>query len=156
MSHGSIAWRDAEEFSLQEAQIALGDGKAAIMGAEPGQNVAKAAGAPAAAAEPLCWICKKNKVDSGEQQDEAKRAPGRVGKAHAGGAVLLSRSAQGEPACRQSGDPQVACARICARCNSTRTQPHDRAWDSMSVWPGAAIEIISVQRPRSVIRRCPT
>jgi hypothetical protein len=103
------------------------------MGAEPGQNVANAAAAPVAAAEPLCWICKTNKADSGEHKTKRSDL-----------LSVLGKPTQAEPfyyhdlhkANRPVGslDAKIlkSPVRICAYCNNTRTQPHDRAWERMS------------------------
>jgi hypothetical protein len=101
------------------------DRKAAIMVAEPETNVAIAA-APAATADPLCWICKQDKADSGEHK--TKRSDLKA---------VLGPPTQEEPffyhdlhkANRPVGslDAKIlkSPVRICAYCNNTRTQPHD-------------------------------
>jgi len=96
-------------------------------------NVANVAVAPAAAGEPLCWICKKNKADSGEHKTKRSDL-----------LSVLGKPTQGEPffyhdmlkANRPVGslDANIlkSPVRICVHCNNTRTQPHDRAWETMS------------------------
>jgi hypothetical protein len=108
------------------------DRKPAFMVAEPETNVAIAA-APAAAADPLCWICKQNKADSGEHK--TKRSDLKA---------VLGPPTQEEPffyhdlhkANRPVGslDAKIlkSPVRFCAYCNNTRTQPHDLAWEVMS------------------------
>jgi hypothetical protein len=94
------------------------------MGAEPKAN--------AAAADPLCWICKKNKADSGEHKTKRSDL-----------LAVLGTPTQEEPffyhdlhkANRSVGslDAKIlkSPVRICAHCNNARTQPHDRTWESM-------------------------
>jgi hypothetical protein len=89
--------------------------------------------AGAAAPEPLCWICDKNKADSGEHKTKRSDL-----------LAVLGTPTQSEPfyyhdlhkANRPVGslDAKIlkSPVRICAYCNSTRTQPHDRAWETMS------------------------
>jgi hypothetical protein len=103
------------------------------MGAGPGQIVANADGPPAPAAELLCWICKQNKADSGEHKTKRSDL-----------LAVLGKPTQAEPfyyhnlhqANRPVGslDAKIlkSPVRICAYCNNTRTQPHDRAWEGMS------------------------
>lgn len=89
--------------------------------------------AAAAAAEPLCWICNTNKADSGEHKTKRSDL-----------LAVLGTPTQSEPfyyhdlhkANRAVGslDAKIlkSPVRICAHCNNTRTQPHDRAWERMS------------------------
>jgi len=103
------------------------------MGPEAVPNVANAAVAPAAAAESLCWICKKNEADSGEHKTKRSDL-----------LAVLGKPSQQQPyfyhdmhkANRPVGslDAKIlkSPVRICAYCNNTRTQPHDRAWETMS------------------------
>jgi hypothetical protein len=118
----------AEEVSSKAAQIALKDRKLTIMGAEPEANAAIAA-----PADPLCWICKKKKADSGEHKTKRSDL-----------LAVLGKPTQEEPffyhdlhkANRPVGslDAKILKSpmRICAHCNNTRTRPHDRAWGTMS------------------------
>ncbi len=88
-----------------------------------------------AAAESLCWICKTNKADSGEHK--TKRSDLRA---------VLGSPSQEQPFFYQdlhrlnspvkSLDAKILKSPkfICAYCNGTRTQPHDRAWEYMSDW----------------------
>jgi hypothetical protein len=89
--------------------------------------------AVAAVAQPLCWICKEKPADSGEHKTKRSDL-----------LAVLGRPTQEEPfyyhdlhkANRPVGslDARIlkSPVRICAFCNSTRTQPHDRAWERMS------------------------
>jgi hypothetical protein len=83
--------------------------------------------------EPLCWSCKENKADSGEHKTKRSDLL----------AVLGTPSQQApffyhdlHKANRPVGslDAKIlkSPVRICSHCNSARTQPHDRAWETMS------------------------
>jgi hypothetical protein len=99
------------------------------MAPETVPNLANAA----AAAEPLCWICKKNKADSGEHKTKRSDL-----------LAVLGTPTREEPfyyhdlhkVNRPVGslDAKIlkSPVRICAYCNNTRTQSHDRAWETMS------------------------
>jgi hypothetical protein len=88
---------------------------------------------PPAASAPLCWICKTNVADSGEHKTKRSDL-----------LAVLGPPTQAEPfyyhdlhkANRPVGslDAKIlkSPVRICAYCNNTRTQPHDRAWEQMS------------------------
>ena len=103
------------------------------MRAEPEGNVAAPATAAPAAGELLCWICKTNKADSGEHKTKRSDL-----------LAVLGKPSQEEPfyyhdlhkANRPVGslDAKIlkSPVRICAYCNNTHTQPHDRAWEIMS------------------------
>lgn len=85
------------------------------------------------APEPLCWICRTNTADSGEHKTKRSDL-----------LAVLGTPSQAEPfyyhdlhkANRPVGslDAKIlkSPVRICAYCNNTRTQPHDRAWEAMS------------------------
>jgi hypothetical protein len=96
-------------------------------------DVLMGAAEPAAAAQAICWICKKHPADSGEHKTKRSDL-----------LAVLGNPSQKEPffyhdlhkANRPVGslDAKIlkSPVRICTHCNSTRTQPHDRAWESMS------------------------
>jgi hypothetical protein len=85
------------------------------------------------AARPLCWICNRNEANSGEHKTKRSDL-----------LAVLGEPTQEEPfyfhdlerrnRSVKSLDAKILKApiRICAECNTTRTQPHDRAWEFMS------------------------
>jgi hypothetical protein len=101
--------------------------------------MARAMGASAAnvthntATEPLCWICKKNRADSGEHKTKRSDL-----------LAILGKPSQEEPFYYHdlhkrnrpvgSLDAKILKnpVRICSHCNNARTQPHDFAWEAMS------------------------
>src|SRR5271169_5428197 len=84
-------------------------------------------------ARPLCWICNRNEANSGEHKTKRSDL-----------LAVLEKPTQEEPFYfhdleqrnRRVGGLNArilkAPIRICAECNTTRTQPHDRAWEQMS------------------------
>jgi hypothetical protein len=115
----------AEEVSDQAAEVALGEGTAMEVLAANVQDDA--------VPEPLCWICRKNRADSGEHKTKRSDL-----------LAVLGKPSQEEPFYYHdlhkrnravgSLDAKVlkSPVRICSRCNDTRTQPHDFAWEAMS------------------------
>ena len=81
----------------------------------------------------LCWICNKNTANSGEHKTKRSDL-----------LAVLGKPTQAEPfyyhdlekrnRLLKGLDARIlkSPARICADCNSARTQPHDRAWEQMS------------------------
>jgi hypothetical protein len=104
-----------------------------MMGADLQASAAESPAVPAAVAQALCWICKEKPADSGEHKTKRSDL-----------LAVLGNPSQKEPffyhdlqkANRPVGslDAKIlkSPVRICTHCNSTRTQPHDRAWESMS------------------------
>jgi hypothetical protein len=86
-------------------------------------------------ATPLCWICNRDEANSGEHKTKRSDL-----------LAVLGNPTQEEPFYYhdleqrnrpvKSLDAKIlkAPSRICAECNTTRTQPHDRAWEQMSKW----------------------
>jgi hypothetical protein len=84
---------------------------------------------------PLCWICNCNEANSGEHKTKRSDL-----------LAVLGNPTQATPfyyhdlhkANRPIGSLKAKILkspiRICAECNSTRTQPYDRAWERMSDW----------------------
>ena len=82
---------------------------------------------------PLCWICNRNEANSGEHKTKRSDL-----------LAVLGEPTQEEPFYFhdlerrnrpvKSLDAKIlkAPTRICTECNTTRTQPHDRAWERMS------------------------
>jgi hypothetical protein len=85
------------------------------------------------AARSLCWICNRNEANSGEHKTKRSDL-----------AAVLGAPIQDQPFYFhdlerrnkpvKSLDAKILKApiRICAKCNTARTQPHDRAWEQMS------------------------
>jgi hypothetical protein len=81
----------------------------------------------------LCWICNRNEANSGEHKTKRSDL-----------AAVLGAPTQDQPFYFhdlerrnkpvKSLDAKILKApiRICELCNTTRTQPHDRAWERMS------------------------
>lgn len=92
-----------------------------------------ASGAVGSMTEPLCWICRKNKADSGEHKTKRSDL-----------LAVLGKPSQNEPFFyhdlhernRPVGSLNAKIlknpVRICSHCNNSRTQPHDFAWEAMS------------------------
>jgi hypothetical protein len=86
-------------------------------------------------AAPFCWICNLNEANSGEHKTKRSDL-----------LAVLGKPTQEEPfyyhdlhkANRPVGSLKAEIlkspVRICHYCNTTRTQPHDRAWERMSDW----------------------
>ena len=84
---------------------------------------------------PLCWICNANEANSGEHKTKRSDL-----------LAVLGNPTQEQPffyhdlkkANRPVGSLNAKLLKspvqICAHCNSTRSQPHDRAWEQMSDW----------------------
>lgn len=81
----------------------------------------------------LCWICKANKADSGEHKTKRSDLLAVLGKPSQQNPFFYHDM---EKPNRAVGSLDAAILknpiRICAHCNSARTQPHDRAWERMS------------------------
>ncbi len=86
-----------------------------------------------AAAAPLCWICNQNVANSGEHKTKRSDL-----------LAVLGKPTQDQPFYYHDLEERNRAVtglnaqilkspvRICAHCNTTRTQPHDRAWEHMS------------------------
>jgi hypothetical protein len=84
---------------------------------------------------PFCWICDRYEANSGEHKTKRSDL-----------LAVLGEPTQEEPFYYSdlerlnrpvgSLDAKILKApiRICTECNTTRTQPHDRAWEHMSKW----------------------
>jgi hypothetical protein len=87
-----------------------------------------------ASGAPLCWICRTNPADSGEHRVKASdvraAAPGISQK----NPVFLQKNFQ--PTNIRVGSAKSKALMfsnsICEYCNSTRTQPYDVAWSTLS------------------------
>ena len=81
----------------------------------------------------LCWICNRNEANSREHKTKRSDL-----------AAVLGSPTQDQPFYfhdLERRNKPVGCLdakilkapiRICGECNTTRTQPHDRAWEHMS------------------------
>jgi hypothetical protein len=89
--------------------------------------------APGADPAPLCWICKKNKADSGEHKTKRSDLLAVLGKVSQKQPFFYSDTKKKNQVVG-SLDAKIlkSPVRICAHCNNARTQPHDRAWERMS------------------------
>lgn len=89
--------------------------------------------AVAAAAEPLCWICKGAKADSGEHKTKRSDLLAVLGKPSQDEPFYYHDQAMINRVVR-SLDAKIlkSPVRICSRCNNARTQPHDLAWQTLS------------------------
>jgi hypothetical protein len=103
-----------------------------MMGGEMGVNVA--AEAPAAAAgETMCWICNEKKADSGEHKTKRSDLLAVLGKPSQDEPLYFhDLNRRNQPVGSLDARILKSPVRICAFCNNTRTQPHDRAWEHMS------------------------
>jgi hypothetical protein len=83
--------------------------------------------------EPLCWICKKNKADSGEHKTKRSDLLAVLGRPSQTLPFFYSDTKRQNQVVG-SLDAKIlkSPVRICAYCNNARTQPHDRAWERMS------------------------
>ncbi|MGY4177639.1 hypothetical protein ACVIHH_002930 [Bradyrhizobium sp. USDA 4518] len=89
--------------------------------------------AVAGATEPLCWICKTNKADSGEHKTKRSDLLAVLGKPSQGQPFYYHDLEKRNRAVA-SLDAKIlkSPVRICSRCNNARTQAHDFAWEAMS------------------------
>jgi len=84
-------------------------------------------------ARPLCWICNRNEANSGEHKTKRTDLLAVLGKPTQE-APFYYHDMERPNRLVKSLDAKILKApiRICAECNTTRTQPHDRAWERMS------------------------
>lgn len=91
------------------------------------------AAAPATAPEPLCWICKTHKANSGEHKTKRSDLKSVLGSpTQAAPFYYHDLHKPNRPVGSLDAKILKSPVRICAHCNTTRTQPHDRAWETMS------------------------
>ncbi|QOZ24094.1 hypothetical protein XH93_11290 [Bradyrhizobium sp. CCBAU 51753] len=89
--------------------------------------------AAAASAEALCWICSENKADSGEHKTKRSDLLAVLGKPSQQAPFFYHYLHKANrPVGSLDAKILKSPVRICSQCNSTRTQPHDRAWETMS------------------------
>jgi hypothetical protein len=82
---------------------------------------------------PLCWICNENEANSGEHKTKRSDLLAVLGEPTQD-APFYFHDLERPNRPVKSLDARILKApiRICAHCNTTRTQPHDRAWERMS------------------------
>jgi len=91
--------------------------------------------AASAAASPLCWICKTNKADSGEHKTKRSDLLAVLGSpTQENPHYYHDISRPNRPVGSLNAQILKSPKLICTDCNTTRTQPHDRAWERMSDW----------------------
>jgi len=81
----------------------------------------------------LCWICNRNEANSGEHKTKRSDLAA-VLRAPTQGQLLYFHDLEQRNKPIRSFDAKIlkAPVRICHECNTSRTQPHDRAWERMS------------------------
>ena len=82
---------------------------------------------------PLCWICNRNEANSGEHKTKRTDLLAVLGKPTQE-APFYYHDMERPNRLVKSLDAKILKApiHICSECNTTRTQPHDRAWECMS------------------------
>lgn len=84
-------------------------------------------------AKPLCWICRENEVNSGEHKTKRSDLAAVLGSPTQDRPFYFHDVERANRLVR-SLDAKIlkAPVRICEACNTTRTQPHDKAWEYLS------------------------
>ena len=84
-------------------------------------------------ATPLCWICGRNEANSGEHKTKRPDLLAVLGSPTQEHPFFYSDLERlNKPVGSLDAKILKAPIWICAECNTTRTQPHDRAWERMS------------------------
>jgi hypothetical protein len=84
---------------------------------------------------PLCWICNRNEANSGEHKTKRSDLLAILGKPTQEAPFYYhDLHRMGRPVKSLDAKILKSPVRICTDCNTTRTQPHDRAWERMSDW----------------------
>jgi hypothetical protein len=84
-------------------------------------------------ARPLCWICNRNEANSGEHKTKRSHLLAVLGEPTQEEPFYFhDLKRRNRPVGSLNAKILKAPIRICAECNTTRTQPHDRAWEEMS------------------------
>jgi hypothetical protein len=82
---------------------------------------------------PLCWICNRNEANSGEHKTKRSDLLAVLGEPTQEEPFYLhDLERRNRPVGSLNAKILKAPIRICSECNTTRTQPHDRAWEQMS------------------------
>jgi hypothetical protein len=81
----------------------------------------------------LCWICNRNEANSGEHKTKRSDLLAVLGEPTQEEPFYFhDLERRNRPVGSLNAKILKAPIRICAECNTTRTQPHDRAWEQMS------------------------
>jgi hypothetical protein len=99
------------------------------------------------AAPGLCWICNVNQADSREHKTKRSDLLAVLGEPTRP-ELFYHHDLERHNRPVQSLDAKILKSpiRICSHCNTTRTQPHDRAWEHMSDWLRNRRPALSVSR----------
>jgi hypothetical protein len=82
---------------------------------------------------PLCWICNCNEANSGEHKTKRTDLAAVLGSPTQDRPFYFhDLERRNKPVKSLDAKILKAPIRICDECNTTRTQPHDRAWEHMS------------------------
>jgi hypothetical protein len=82
---------------------------------------------------PLCWICGLNEATSGEHKTKRSDLLAVLGSPTQEQPFFYNDlERRNKPVGGLNAKILKAPTRICTECNTTRTQPHDRAWECMS------------------------
>ena len=81
----------------------------------------------------LCWICNRDEANSGEHKTKRSDLAAVLGSPTQDRPFYFhDLERQNKPVKSLDAKILKAPIRICDKCNTTRTQPHDRAWEHMS------------------------
>ena len=81
----------------------------------------------------LCWICNQNEANSGEHKTKRSDLAAVLGSpTHDKPFYWHDLERRNKPVKSLDAKILKAPIRICAECNTARTQAHDRAWEHMS------------------------
>jgi hypothetical protein len=81
----------------------------------------------------LCWICNRNEANSGEHKTKRSDLAAVLGEPTQDRPFYFHDiERRNKPVGSLDAKILKAPIRICAECNTRRTQPHDRAWEHMS------------------------
>jgi hypothetical protein len=84
---------------------------------------------------PPCWICNRNEANSGEHKTKRSDLLAVLGKPTQEAPFYYhDLHKANRPVGSLDAKILKSPVRICADCNTARTQPHDRAWEHMSDW----------------------
>jgi hypothetical protein len=83
----------------------------------------------------LCWICNENEANSGEHKTKRSDLLAVLGKPTQSEPFYYhDLERPNRPVKGLDAEILKSPIRICANCNTARTQPHDQAWEHMSDW----------------------